>query len=162
MNTLFPRIATASASACGRPVTFVLACLSVVIWGASGPLFRYSDTWQLVINTATTVITFLVVFLIQNSHSSVPRRVRGMKSLPPSSWPKARSRPCGAIQPEGDHAMYLVLIVLVLLMVFGGGVGYHSGYWGGGAGYGGVWGGGLGIVGIVVLVLVIALLSGRL
>jgi hypothetical protein len=58
--------------------------------------------------------------------------------------------------------MYLVLIVLVLLMVFGGGVGYHSGYWGGGAGYGGVWGGGLGIVGIVVLVLVIALLSGRL
>jgi low affinity Fe/Cu permease len=69
MNTLFPRIATASASACGRPVTFVLACLSVVIWGASGPLFRYSDTWQLVINTATTVITFLVVFLIQNSQN---------------------------------------------------------------------------------------------
>jgi low affinity Fe/Cu permease len=69
MNTLFPRIATASASACGRPVTFVLACLSVVIWAMCGPLFHYSDTWQLVINTATTVITFLVVFLIQNSQN---------------------------------------------------------------------------------------------
>jgi low affinity Fe/Cu permease len=69
MTGFFPRLATASANACGRPVTFSLACLAVIAWAVSGPLFHYSDTWQLVINTATTVITFLVVFLIQNSQN---------------------------------------------------------------------------------------------
>jgi low affinity Fe/Cu permease len=58
-----------TARQCGRPTTFVLACLVVVVWALTGPLFKYSDTWQLVINTGTTVVTFLMVFLIQNTQN---------------------------------------------------------------------------------------------
>jgi low affinity Fe/Cu permease len=65
----FRRIARRVASLIGHPVAFVLATLGVVIWGASGSIFGYSDTWQLVINTTTTIITFLVVFLIQNTQN---------------------------------------------------------------------------------------------
>jgi low affinity Fe/Cu permease len=50
-------------------MTFVLACLIIVVWGVTGPLFGYSDTWQLVINTGTTIVTFLMVFLIQNTQN---------------------------------------------------------------------------------------------
>lgn len=53
----------------GKPVTFLLASLSVIVWAMTGPLFGYSDTWQLVINTSTTIITFLMVFLIQNTQN---------------------------------------------------------------------------------------------
>ncbi|HEY1289959.1 MAG TPA: low affinity iron permease family protein [Burkholderiales bacterium] len=53
----------------GRPVAFVAASAAVVLWGLSGPLFGFSDTWQLVINTSTTIITFLMVFLIQNTQN---------------------------------------------------------------------------------------------
>jgi len=53
----------------GRPVAFLAACAAVVLWAASGPLFHFSDTWQLVINTSTTIITFLMVFLIQNTQN---------------------------------------------------------------------------------------------
>jgi low affinity Fe/Cu permease len=53
----------------GRPVTFGLAGLVIVAWAAAGPLFHFSDTWQLVINTSTTIITFLMVFLIQNTQN---------------------------------------------------------------------------------------------
>jgi len=55
--------------AAGRPASFVLALAIVAIWGVSGPIFHYSDTWQLVINTGTTIVTFLMVFLIQNSQN---------------------------------------------------------------------------------------------
>lgn len=65
----FTRFAQWSAHAVGRPTTFLLALLIVVIWGASGPLFHFGDTWQLVINTGTTIITFLIVFLIQNTQN---------------------------------------------------------------------------------------------
>jgi low affinity Fe/Cu permease len=65
----FTRFATWTAGAAGRPMTFVLACLIIVVWGITGPLFGYSDTWQLVINTGTTIVTFLMVFLIQNSQN---------------------------------------------------------------------------------------------
>ena len=54
---------------CGRPLTFGLAFVIVVVWGITGPMFKYSDTWQLVINTGTTIITFLMVFLIQNTQN---------------------------------------------------------------------------------------------
>jgi low affinity Fe/Cu permease len=50
---------------CGRASTFAFACAAVVVWAATGPIFHYSDTWQLVINTGTTIVTFLMVFLIQ-------------------------------------------------------------------------------------------------
>ena len=53
----------------GRPATFVLALLTIVVWGATGPLFHFSDTWQLVINTGTTIVTFLMVFLIQSTQN---------------------------------------------------------------------------------------------
>ncbi len=53
----------------GRSATFLLACLVIVIWLISGPLFAFSDTWQLVINTGTTIVTFLMVFLIQNTQN---------------------------------------------------------------------------------------------
>ena len=53
----------------GHPAAFALACLAIVVWGALGPIAGYSDTWQLVINTSTTIITFLMVFLIQNTQN---------------------------------------------------------------------------------------------
>lgn len=53
----------------GEPLTFILSTLLVIIWAVSGPFFDYSDTWQLIVNTATTVLTFLAVFLIQNSQN---------------------------------------------------------------------------------------------
>ena len=61
----FTRFAKGSARLSGRPFTFLLALSVVVVWAVTGPLFGYSDTWQLVINTGTTVVTFLMVFLIQ-------------------------------------------------------------------------------------------------
>ena len=54
---------------CGRASTFALACLMIVVWAVTGPAFQFSDTWQLVINTGTTIITFLMVFLIQNTQN---------------------------------------------------------------------------------------------
>ena len=58
-----------TARAAGRPLTFGLAVAVIVVWGVSGPLFGFSDTWQLVINTGTTIVTFLMVFLIQNTQN---------------------------------------------------------------------------------------------
>jgi low affinity Fe/Cu permease len=65
----FSRFARAIASIAGRPAVFGLAVVAVVAWAATGPLFGYSDTWQLVINTSTTIITFLMVFVIQNTQN---------------------------------------------------------------------------------------------
>ena len=61
---------------CGRPKTFVLAVALIVIWVVTGPMFGFSDTWQLVINTGTTIITFLMVFLIQNTQNRDTRPSR--------------------------------------------------------------------------------------
>ena len=69
MNELFTKIAGEISRYAGRPVTFVAAILIILVWGASGPLFGFSDTWQLVVNTGTTIITFLMVFLIQNTQN---------------------------------------------------------------------------------------------
>jgi low affinity Fe/Cu permease len=65
----FTRFATAAARATGRPGTFVLAVLIIVVWAGTGPIFGFSDTWQLIINTGTTIVTFLMVFLIQNTQN---------------------------------------------------------------------------------------------
>jgi low affinity Fe/Cu permease len=65
----FSRFAKGTAYATGRPATFALALTVVVVWAVSGPLFHWSDTWQLVINTGTTIITFLMVFLIQSTQN---------------------------------------------------------------------------------------------
>ena len=65
----FTRIANAVAYISGMPATFILCAVVVVIWAVSGPAFGFSDTWQLVINTGTTIVTFLMVFLIQNTQN---------------------------------------------------------------------------------------------
>ena len=65
----FTRAAKAASRATGRPATFAIAVTVIVLWALAGPIFDYSDTWQLVINTGTTIITFLMVFLIQNTQN---------------------------------------------------------------------------------------------
>jgi low affinity Fe/Cu permease len=68
-STLFTRIAKKTAQFTGRPIAFGLAVATILVWLITGPIFDYSDTWQLIINTGTTVITFLMVFLIQNTQN---------------------------------------------------------------------------------------------
>ena len=69
MNRIFERFAGRTAFLSGQPHAFILACLIIIVWAITGPLFRWSDTWQLVINTGTTIVTFLMVFLIQNAQN---------------------------------------------------------------------------------------------
>jgi low affinity Fe/Cu permease len=69
MRKLFNLFAAKTSNAAGQPFTFMIAVLVVIVWAVTGPLFDYSDTWQLVINTGTTIVTFLMVFLIQNSQN---------------------------------------------------------------------------------------------
>ena len=68
-QSFFTRMAMAVAKAAGKPATFAVAVGIVVVWAASGPVFGFGDTWQLVINTGTTIVTFLMVFLIQNTQN---------------------------------------------------------------------------------------------
>jgi low affinity Fe/Cu permease len=65
----FSRFAQITSHATGHPLAFLIALMVVVVWGVTGPLFGFSDTWQLVINTGTTIVTFLMVFLIQNTQN---------------------------------------------------------------------------------------------
>lgn len=84
----FTRFAKWTAYATGRPIAFVLAVVLIVLWAITGPLFDFSDTWQLVINTSTTIMTFLMVFLIQNTqyrdseaiHIKLDELIRSIKS----------------------------------------------------------------------------------
>ena len=69
MRKFFNWCATQTSAAAGHPLTFSLAIGVIVVWAVTGPLFNFSDTWQLVINTGTTIVTFLMVFLIQNSQN---------------------------------------------------------------------------------------------
>lgn len=69
LHNHFTNFAQVISHATGHPAAFLIALLVVVIWGVTGPLFGYSDTWQLVINTGTTIVTFLMVFLIQNTQN---------------------------------------------------------------------------------------------
>lgn len=69
LDRTFTRIASWIAAATGQPLAFILAFSVVLVWAVSGPMFAFSETWQLVINTGTTIVTFLMVFLIQNSQN---------------------------------------------------------------------------------------------
>jgi low affinity Fe/Cu permease len=69
VDKFFTTCATRIATAAGQPLTFTLALLVILTWAVTGPVFHYSDTWQLIINTGTTIVTFLMVFLIQNSQN---------------------------------------------------------------------------------------------
>jgi low affinity Fe/Cu permease len=68
-SKLFTHFATAIAHAAGRPIAFIICCAIVIGWALTGPIFGFSDTWQLIINTGTTIVTFLMVFLIQNTQN---------------------------------------------------------------------------------------------
>jgi low affinity Fe/Cu permease len=67
LDRTFAKLASVIAKASGRPLVFLLACFSVIVWAAAGPFFHLSDTWQLVINTTSSIVTFLMVFVIQNT-----------------------------------------------------------------------------------------------
>jgi low affinity Fe/Cu permease len=69
MKRVFADVATAIDQLSGRPLTFVFALMLIGVWALTGPLFSFSDTWQLIINTSTTIITFLMVFVIQNTQN---------------------------------------------------------------------------------------------
>ena len=69
MNDIFRKFANKTSAIVGSPWAFIAAVAIIVIWAVSGPIFSFSDTWQLVINTGTTIITFLMVFLIQNTQN---------------------------------------------------------------------------------------------
>lgn len=69
MGTYFSKLSEKISEITGHYLSFIIALLFVVIWALSGPIFKFSDTWQLVVNTTTTIITFLMVFLIQNSQN---------------------------------------------------------------------------------------------
>jgi low affinity Fe/Cu permease len=87
MNELFRKFSRRTSQLMGSSWAFILAALTILVWAMTGPLFHYSDTWQLVINTGTTIITFLMVFLIQNTqnrdakaiHLKLDELIRGVK-----------------------------------------------------------------------------------
>ncbi|MBY5335772.1 low affinity iron permease family protein [Rhizobium leguminosarum] len=76
MKHLFARFATKVSEWAGKPIIFILALIVVVIWAALGPFFDYSETWQLIINTGTTIITFLMVFVLQNAQTRDTRAIQ--------------------------------------------------------------------------------------
>lgn len=69
LNTSFTRFSRRCADALGSPMLFVINCVLILVWFFAGPIYHYSDTWQLIVNTATTVFTYLAVFIIQNSQN---------------------------------------------------------------------------------------------
>lgn len=69
MKSLFSRLANATSRGAGTPIASILAVSAVIVWAATGPWFHYGETWQLVINTGTTIVTFLMVFLIQHTQN---------------------------------------------------------------------------------------------
>src|SRR5690242_987718 len=87
MNELFRKFAHKTSQIVGTSWVFILAVLIILVWAITGPMFHYSDTWQLVINTSTTIVTFLMVFLIQNTqnrdakaiHLKLDELIRGVK-----------------------------------------------------------------------------------
>ena len=105
MSRLFARAANAVAYATGRPLTFMLCCGLVLVWAATGPAFHFSDTWQLVINTGTTIVTFLMVFLIQNTQNREGAALQAKLDEIIRVLEKAENRFIGLEQPRrgSDH-----------------------------------------------------------
>jgi low affinity Fe/Cu permease len=75
MKDTFHHFAHHAADAVGSPTAFIMSLITIVVWAITGPAFQYSDTWQLVINTGTTIVTFLIVFLIQNTQNRDSRAI---------------------------------------------------------------------------------------
>ena len=104
MRSLFTRIATWIATASGQPMTFMIALAIILIWAVTGPLFHYSDTWQLIINTGTTIVTFLMVFLIQNSQNRDGAAMQAKLDELLRAVAKARERFIGIEHLTADRA----------------------------------------------------------
>lgn len=92
MSEIFSRVASACAQAAGSPWAFILSVLVVAAWGVTGPIFSYSDTWQLLINTSTTVVTFWLVFIIQNTQSRDTKAIQAKLDELISATDGARNR----------------------------------------------------------------------
>jgi len=69
MNEIFRKFAHVTSAVVGSPWAFIVAVTVIIVWGVTGPIYHYSDTWQLIINTGTTIVTFMMVFLIQNTQN---------------------------------------------------------------------------------------------
>ena len=102
----FSRFAKWTAHATGHPLAFALAALTIVVWLVTGPLFGFGDTWQLVINMGTALVTFLMVFLIQNTQNRDIAAVHLTSSRMPSAWPRGMAR----TRCEGVAAMRYIPI----------------------------------------------------
>jgi low affinity Fe/Cu permease len=100
----FSRFSAAASRITGRPLAFLLASLAIVVWAITGPIFHYSDTWQLVINTGTTIITFLMVFLIQNTQNRDTLALQVKLDEIILALDKASNDRIG-IEDEGDEAL---------------------------------------------------------
>jgi len=103
MNRLFAQAANKVAHATGRPITFMFCCALVLIWSATGPMFHFSDTWQLVINTGTTIITFLMVFIIQNTQNREGAALQAKLDEVTRALEKAENRFIGLEQQDEEH-----------------------------------------------------------
>ena len=118
-NSLFTRFAKWASHATGRPLAFIIAAAVIVIWAVTGPLFDFDNTWQLVINTGTTIVTFLMVFLIQNSQnrdgaaiqakldeliraSAAQNRFIGVEQLTEEQLTALRQEDCGRAAKLGE------------------------------------------------------------
>lgn len=77
LGDIFAKFANAISQASGKPLTFALAALGILVWAVSGPFFGFSETWQLVVNTSTTIITFLMVFVLQNTQNRDSEALHG-------------------------------------------------------------------------------------
>ena len=108
---MFTRIAAWIATAAGQPLTFLAACLIIVVWAITGPIFHFSDTWQLVVNTGTTIITFLMVFLIQNSQNRDAAAMQAKLDELLRAVDKAREKFIG-IEHLTDHQIELIRTAL--------------------------------------------------
>ncbi len=98
-TSVYTRAARWIAQLSGRPVTFLLAVASIILWLVTGPIFGFSDTWQLVINTGTTIVTFLMVFLIQNTQNRDTTAMRRCTSFAARPGRTGRTRACRLRHP---------------------------------------------------------------
>jgi low affinity Fe/Cu permease len=122
VSKTFGDLANHVARAAGRPAAFVIAVAIVIVWAGTGPIFSYSDTWQLIINTGTTIVTFLMVFLIQNSQNRDNAAIQvkldelirvseaknlfvGIEHLTDEEIDELRSRCEARAKAEGDRAV---------------------------------------------------------
>ena len=111
MRKFFNWCAARTSAAAGHPVTFSIAIGIVIVWAITGPMFNYSDTWQLVINTGTTIVTFLMVFLIQNSQNRDAAAMQAKLDELLRAVDKAREQFIG-IEHLTDHQIELIRAAL--------------------------------------------------